>query len=93
MVATRRNFSTAVAAWRSDGRASAGEREARRGPRPAKRLLGQGEALREHRRGAEAGRATCAAGPKARRRPANEKNPFFIYIFKKFLNAIFQILF
>ena len=51
-------------------RASAGEREARRGPGPAKRLREQG-------RGAEAGQAACATGPKMRRKAHEGINKMF----------------
>ena len=63
--ATRRDFSAAVAAWRSDGRASAGERE----KEPA-RWAGPSEA--RHARGRLAGPASVD-GPEARRRPVKEK--------------------
>ena len=69
-------------------------RAARRGAgRQAKRGagLGRGEAKRGAR-GRLAGPAS-AGEPEARRRPAKGKNPFSKYIFKEFLNAIFQILF
>ena len=80
MVATWRASPDAVRTWRGDGH-GAREKKARR---------------------AEAGRAgaargfagpACGAGPKARRRPAKTEKLFFIYIFKNFLKASFQILF
>ena len=74
---------TRSGAWRGDER-GAREKEPHAG-------LGRGEA----RRGARGGFAgpASAGGPEARRRPAKDEKAFFIYIFKEFLNAIFQILF
>ena len=59
------------------------------------RAAWRGAGLGRARRGARGGFAgpASAGEPEARRRPAKGKNPFSKYIFKEFLNAIFQILF
>ena len=74
---------TRSGAWRGDGR-GAREKE------PARAGLGRGEAGWN---GAGAGRAACAAGPKARRRPGKREMEFFDFIFKEISNSSFQIPF
>ena len=67
------------------------QRRARRaGEEPARAGLGRGEVGWN---GAGAGRAACATGPKMRRKAHEGEKLFFIYIFKNFLKASFQILF
>ena len=63
-----------------------------RGGRPGAARCWAGPSEARRARGMLAGPAS-AGGPEARRRPAKDEKAFFIYIFKEFLNAIFQILF
>jgi hypothetical protein len=56
-----------------------------------RRALANGE--REQGSGAEAGRAVFGRGPGSEAAAREREKPFSIYIFKKFLNASFQILF
>ena len=75
------------------GRARRGASAGRRARRQARRGAGLGWAKARRAARREAGWASFGRGPEARRRPAKEKKPFFICIFKEFLNANFQTLF
>ena len=80
VVDTRRASPDAVRTWRGDGTAR-GRR--RRGARRQAGLARRGAGPRRGARGGFAGPA-CGAGPKARRRPAKEKNSFFHLYFQEF---------
>ena len=86
-------------AWPPRGEHALPRSGARRGASAGRRAeagqRGAGQGWAEARRAAlrDAGWAGFGRGPEARRRPAKEKKPFFICIFKEFLNANFQTLF